>query len=131
MLMRNARSEPASLDALVVNRDFLVVRFGDQSLLEAENVESTGARLNQIVEQHWQPRIMLLNFSQIEHMDSMFLGTLIVLHERLKGEDRRLVLCHLAPHIDEAMYLTRLDLILDIWDSEQSALEELGRLNSV
>jgi anti-sigma B factor antagonist len=57
---------------------------------------------------------LLLDFSRVERISSVELGTLITLHKRLTAAGGRLTLFHLSPQVYEVFSITRLDTLLCI-----------------
>ena len=68
------------------------------------------------------PRL-ILNLFHLRIVSSMFLGMLVVLHRRVLTANGTLKLCGLRPEAAAAFKVTRLDMIFDIHDDEQDAME--------
>ncbi len=57
---------------------------------------------------------LLLDFTHVEYLNSMELGTLITLHKRVKAVGGRLTLFNLKPQVYEVFTVTRLQTLLGI-----------------
>jgi anti-anti-sigma factor len=59
-------------------------------------------------------RHLLLDFTNVEYLNSMELGTLITLHKQVERTGGRLTLFNLSAWVFELFTITRLDTLLDI-----------------
>jgi anti-sigma B factor antagonist len=59
-------------------------------------------------------RHVLLDFSNVDYLNSIELGTLIALHKQVKGAGGRLTLFNLSDQVFELFTITRLDTLLGI-----------------
>jgi anti-sigma B factor antagonist len=66
-------------------------------------------------------RFILLDFSDVRHMSSSILATLITLHKRLTEAKGRLALSSLKPDIAKVFQVTHLDRILTIYPDLNTA----------
>ncbi len=57
---------------------------------------------------------LLLDFTNVEYLSSVELGTLIALHKRVKASGGRLTLFNLNPQVYEVFTVTRLQTLLGI-----------------
>jgi anti-anti-sigma factor len=57
---------------------------------------------------------MLLDFTNVEYLSSAELGTILALHQKLKGCDGRLTLFNLSVQVFEVFWLSQLQRRLDI-----------------
>ncbi|MGH3184046.1 MAG: STAS domain-containing protein [Streptosporangiaceae bacterium] len=65
---------------------------------------------------------LVLNFSQLEYMNSGGIGMLVTLLVRANRAGRELAACGLSGHYRQIFALTRLDEAITIFDDEPSAL---------
>jgi anti-sigma B factor antagonist len=70
-------------------------------------------------------RIILLNFSGLEYMNSSGIGLLVTLLVRANRQHQRIAAYGLSPHYKDIFEITRLDEAIHIYDSEASALSEI------
>ena len=73
-----------------------------------------------------KPGRLVVNFSRVHYMGSTLLGTLIRLNKRAIENKGHLKLCALNPPVKTLFTLLKLDLILDIYPDEQSALDSFS-----
>ena len=59
-------------------------------------------------------RHLLLDFTNVDYLNSMELGTLVTLHKQVKEAGGRLTLFNLSTQVFELFTVTRLDTLLDI-----------------
>ena len=69
--------------------------------------------------------MVVLNFSEVEVMDSYGLGFLIALLARAQHQKQRLVACGLGAPLQQAFQVTYLDEALDVYAGEAEALQSL------
>lgn len=67
-------------------------------------------------------RTVLLNFSDLEYMNSGGIGLLVTLLVRANRQKQKLLACGLSDHYKQIFELTRLDEAITIHDSEEAAL---------
>ena len=74
-------------------------------------------------------RSILLNFSNLEYMNSSGIGLLVTMLIRANRHAPRQKLCAfgLSDHYKQIFALTRLDEAIKIYDSEQTALANAGK----
>ena len=57
---------------------------------------------------------LLLDFTNVEYITSVELGTLVSLHKKMKASGGRLTLFNLNPHVFEVFAVTRLEALIGI-----------------
>jgi anti-sigma B factor antagonist len=67
-------------------------------------------------------RRVLLDFANVEFLNSTVLGKLITLHKKLRSADGELKLCSLQQQILDIFAITRLDRVFDIQEDETAGL---------
>ncbi len=67
-------------------------------------------------------RNIILNFSDLEYMNSSGIGLLVTLLIRANRQNQRLLAYGLSDHYQQIFELTRLNEAIAIYDSEQEAL---------
>lgn len=68
-------------------------------------------------------RCLLVDLSEVAHMNSMALGILIGLNTSYVNRKGKLKLCHLDTKIQNMLVITRLALVFDVYATEREALE--------
>src|SRR5262245_28275717 len=67
-------------------------------------------------------RLILLNFSGLEYMNSSGIGLLVTLLVRANRQHQRIAAYGLSPHYKDIFEITRLDEAIHIYDTEADAL---------
>lgn len=67
-------------------------------------------------------RAVVLNFEELEYMNSGGIGLLVMLVVRAQREGRRFLACGLSDHYRQILALTRLDEAIEIHDTEPHAV---------
>jgi anti-sigma B factor antagonist len=70
---------------------------------------------------------IILNLAEVVYVDSSGLGELAASHMRVSKQHGRLKLVRLTPRAQEIMQLTRLHMVMEIFDDEDSALSTFKR----
>jgi len=73
-----------------------------------------------------QTRALILNFNELEYMNSGGIGLLVTLLVRANRQKQRLSAVGLNDHYQQIFELTRLNEAMDIHDSEDAALAGAG-----
>jgi len=71
-------------------------------------------------------RVVLLNFSGLEYMNSGGIGLLVTLLVRANRQRERLLAFGLTDHYRQILELTRIDEAIGMYDSEEDALAAAG-----
>jgi len=101
------------------------VEFVDRNILDEGNIQQIGEELARLIESKPDPRL-LLNFSNVDHLSSAALGTLIQMRNKINNKGGKLALSNIDPQIYEVFKITRLVNLFDIYDNAEKALAELG-----
>lgn len=109
---------------VIESDDVLRVEFVDRSILDEAHIKQIGDELTGLVMARDSPKIILI-FRHVEHLSSAALGTLITVHNKVKGKSGQLRLAEIDDQIREVFEITRLNTLFDIHDTEQSALSSL------
>ena len=75
----------------------------------------------------WKTSRLVLNFACLEYMNSGGIGMLVTLLVRANRQSQQLAAYGLSEHYREIFELTRLDEAITIYDSEESALNGVGK----
>ena len=71
--------------------------------------------------------VILLNFSDVDYINSTGIALIVGLLARARKSDRRLMACGLSDHYVEIFQITRLVDFMSVFPDEKSALAEEGR----
>lgn len=71
-------------------------------------------------------RVVILNFADLEYMNSGGIGLLVTLLVRANRAKQRLLALGLSEHYRQIFELTRLDEAIGIYDSQEDALAAAG-----
>lgn len=69
-----------------------------------------------------QPPFVVINLRKVQYLHSSALSQLVELRRAVNGYDGELRFCSLQPQARETLHITRIDRLLTICESEQSAL---------
>jgi anti-sigma B factor antagonist len=100
-----------------------VVILSVQRNLKGEGETSLRERIDELMRNG--QRQILIDLKSLPNMDSTELGRLIRCHLAVRQEGGRVRLCNLSEKIRTLMKLTRLDTVLDLYDSEEDALSQI------
>ena len=67
---------------------------------------------------------VLLNFSQLEYIDSLGMATLAKFAQQLKANSGELVICSMSPKLGSIFRIVKFGKVFRIFDSEDEALEK-------
>lgn len=72
-----------------------------------------------------KPDVILLNFSDVEYMNSTGIALIVSLLARARAARRRLIACGLSEHYVEIFNITRLADFMTVYPDEAAALNEV------
>jgi anti-sigma B factor antagonist len=101
--------------------DVLVARFTREVVLSGQVAEAAAERLASVVPELGGRRL-LVDFRNVRFLTSLMLGKLVLLNQAAEAAGGRLALFNLSPDVREIMEVTRLNLILSLYDDESGAL---------
>jgi anti-sigma B factor antagonist len=99
-----------------------VVELVDKRILDETAINQIGQQLFKLAAREEEPRIVL-DFSNVAHMSSSMLGTLITLHKRVREKGGQLVLCRIHAPIAEVFQITRLNEVFQITPDADEAVQ--------
>jgi anti-sigma B factor antagonist len=102
---------PAGDSASIIDVEGDLTAFAETVLMDAYNQASDG-----------QVRAIILNFEELEYMNSSGIGLLVTLLIRINREKQRLLTYGLSEHYRSIFQITRLDDAIAIHDSEEEAV---------
>ena len=104
--------------------DVLVATVNECTLGEEDNIELFGRELNQMIEGFRNVRLVL-DLKHVSLLTSSAIGKLIGLHRNLHRRQGRLVLCGLAPIIDDVLRTAKLIDYFHVADDVTAGVELL------
>jgi anti-sigma B factor antagonist len=102
----------------------LVVTFRHRQILNETAVQALGQQLQGLAAGSG-PYRLILNFSNVERLSSAVLGQVVALDLAVRRAGGRLALCGVRPDLSHLLTITRLDRHLDLYPSEEEALQAL------
>ena len=101
-----------------------VVEFVDRNILDEANIQRIGEEITELIDSDNNAKL-LISFTNVDHLSSAALGTLITINNRLRsgGELR---LANIDPQILEVFHITRLDKLFNIHETTEDALKAFG-----
>jgi anti-sigma B factor antagonist len=107
-----------ALDVRVVNAHTSIIGIAgdvtaarEAALMEAYNAAATAGT-----------RTVILDFSELEYMNSTGIGLLVTLLVRANRAQQKLLACGFTDHYRQILQLTRLDEAIGIYDTEADAI---------
>lgn len=85
--------------------------FAEEALMEAYNTAGND-----------QPRAIILDFTNLEYMNSTGIGLLVTLLIRAQRQNQQLMACGLSDHYRQIFDLTRLNEAIGLYDTTADAL---------
>ena len=66
---------------------------------------------------------VLLNFEEVEYIDSLGLATLLFFSKELKAVGGQMIMSNISPKVSSIFKITKVDQVLRIFDAEKEALK--------
>ena len=76
---------------------------------------------------HRGDRSILLNFAELQHMDSSCLGEIVESYKIASSNGVALKLAHLGPHLQNLLRTTALDKVLESYRTEEEAMASFAK----
>ena len=102
-------------------KDIRIVEFTNNKILDEANIAEIGQTLNAMIDEVAQPKL-LLDFSNVDHLSSAALGTLINANNRIKQRNGQLRLASIKPQIYEVFVITKLNKLFRIFPTRADAI---------
>jgi len=97
------------------------VEFIDRNILDEANIQAIGDEIAGIIDSADSPRL-LISFSNVDHLSSAALGTLITINNRVREKSGQLRLANIDAQIYEVFVITRLNKLYEIHETTGEAL---------
>ena len=113
---------PTSDSRLKVKRDGAIVevQFRDRNILDEANIQQIGEEVKAIIEAEPAPKL-LINFTDVDHLSSAALGTLITINNRVRALKGQLRLSNIDPQIYQVFVITKLNKLFEIHETAEKA----------
>jgi anti-anti-sigma factor len=104
--------------------DTMVVKFLTHAVVDERVIRIVGEELFRL--EKLGHRMFLLDFSEVKHLSSSILATLIKLHKKLQESGGTLALCSIDRDIYPVFEVTHLNKLLKTFEDRDEALRALG-----
>lgn len=101
------------------------VEFIDRNILDEANIQQIGEELLSIIESRPSPRL-LISFTNVDHLSSAALGTLITVNNKVRNAGGQLRLSDIDPQIYEVFVITKLNKLFQIHPTAADALKSFA-----
>jgi anti-sigma B factor antagonist len=101
------------------------IQFIDRNILDEANIQAIGEQIGGFIDGSPKPRI-LISFTNVDHLSSAALGTLITVNNRVKAKGGQLKLADIDPQIYEVFVITKLNKLFDIRETSADALKSFA-----
>ncbi|MEM1184946.1 MAG: STAS domain-containing protein [Planctomycetota bacterium] len=101
------------------------VEFVDRNILDEANIQMIGEEIAGLIDAADSPRI-LISFSNVDHLSSAALGTLITINNKVRSKSGKLRLANIDPQIYEVFVITRLNKLFEIYESTEEAVQSFA-----
>ena len=102
--------------------DITQVEFIDRNILDEANIQLIGEELSSVIDAGPKPKL-LISFSNVDHLSSAALGTLITVNNRIRTAQGQLRLSDIDPQIYEVFVITKLNKLFQIHPNAAEALK--------
>lgn len=102
------------------------VEFIDRNILDEANIQMIGEEISTLVEAEAAPRL-LISFSNVDHLSSAALGTLITIINKVRAKQGQLRLANIDPQIHEVFVITRLNKLFSIHETIDAAMKSFTK----
>ena len=101
------------------------VEFIDRNILDEANIQQIGEEITGLIDAAQTPKL-LISFSNVDHLSSAALGTLITINNKIKAKKGQLRLANIDPQIYEVFKITKLDKLFQIHENAESAMSSFA-----
>jgi anti-anti-sigma factor len=107
--------------------DVVLVEVVSKDIQGPKPARELGAELNQVAHQEWAKRI-LVDFRKIHYLSSTGFAVLVGLVTRAKAAGRHVKFCNVNPDLRVGADIIGLPTLVEIYDSEESALRAFSEV---
>ena len=105
--------------------DVTQIEFIDRNILDEANIQLIGEEMTSIIEASPRPKL-LISFTNVDHLSSAALGTLITINNKVRGRGGQLRLANIDPQIYEVFVITRLNKLVQIHETAAEAIKSFA-----
>ena len=98
------------------------VEFIDRNILDEANIQLIQEELAGLIDSAPRPKL-LISFSNVDHLSSAALGTLITINNKVRNAGGQLRLADIDPQIYEVFVITKLNKLFEIHPTAADALK--------
>ncbi|MEO1007851.1 MAG: STAS domain-containing protein [Planctomycetota bacterium] len=110
----------------ITNQDGVMrVEFLDRNILDEASIQRIGEEISELIDGSPDPKL-LISFSEVDHLSSAALGTLITINNKIRNRSGQLRLADIDPQIQEVFSITKLDRIFTIHENSEAALQSFA-----
>ncbi len=102
--------------------DVVQVEFIDRNILDEANIQAIGEEISSIIDAQPKPKL-LISFTNVDHLSSAALGTMITINNRIRSAGGQLRLADIDPQIYEVFVITKLNKLFEIHQTSADALK--------
>jgi anti-anti-sigma factor len=111
------------IEEIVESGDFIIIRL--KGNIDSGTIPIFDEDLDDIVEKYLDKHV-ILNFKQVEHVDTSTLAMLIGLLDKLQKTERKLILANInQTELDERIEISRIGALFTVYETEEEALRHL------
>jgi anti-sigma B factor antagonist len=105
--------------------DVVQVEFIDRNILDEANIQAIGEEISSIIDAQPKPKL-LVSFTNVDHLSSAALGTMITINNRIRNAGGQLRLADIDPQIYEVFVITKLNKLFEIHETSADALKSFS-----
>jgi anti-sigma B factor antagonist len=105
--------------------DVIQVEFIDRNILDEANIQMIGEEISSLIDAQPKPKL-LISFTNVDHLSSAALGTLITINNRIRQAGGQLRLADIDPQIYEVFVITKLNKLFEIHETSADALKSFS-----
>jgi anti-sigma B factor antagonist len=119
--MQPMASETSRLRIKKIN-DVIQVEFIDRNILDEANIQLIGEEITSLIDSTPKPKL-LISFTNVDHLSSAALGTLITINNKVRNASGQLRLSDIDPQIYEVFVITKLNKLFEIHETAAEAIK--------
>jgi anti-anti-sigma factor len=106
--------------------DVVVATIQPVKILDELTIRKVGEEFKKLSLEAAADRKLLVNFQRVTFMSSSMIGQIMLLSRQCRNDKIQLKLCNISASIMEIFTLMRLHKVLDIYKSEDEAIDAFG-----
>lgn len=97
------------------------VEFIDRNILDEANIQAIGEEISGLIDTNPGCKL-IISFSNVDHLSSAALGTLITINNKVRNQSGQLRLAEIDPQIYEVFVITKLNKLFAIHETSDEAV---------